>query len=206
MGRKKINVVPGSRFGRWTIIAEKSDSGSKRMIDCRCDCGTERAVWLHSLRFGASRSCGCLQREVVRARNTTHGEAHTRTYESWKNMRRRCLDKRNVAYKHYGGRGITVCARWARYENFLADMGPMPEKAVIDRIDNDKGYHPQNCRWVSWLQSGRNKRNHRYLTARGETLPLWRWVELSGLTSATIIKRLTRGWTEEDAVTRPSMR
>ena len=200
---KRVTVVRGSRFGRWTVLSETDNDGIRRMICCRCDCGAERTVWLHGLRFGTSKSCGCLQREVVTVRNTTHGKSGTRTYQAWKNMRQRCTNTQRPDYRYYGGQGITVCKRWSLYKNFLMDMGPVPIGKVIDRIDNNKGYKPGNCRWVSWLESGRNKKRQTYITAGGKRLPLWQWSKLSGLTSATIVKRLKRGWSEENAVMVP---
>jgi hypothetical protein len=105
--------------------------------------------------------------------------------------------------KHYADRGITVCARWGVYENFLADMGrrPSPEHS-LDRIDNDRGYEPGNCRWATDVEQNRNTRGNHLVTFRGETLPIAAWAERLGMLHATLTYRL-RTWSVERAFTEP---
>ena len=131
---------------------------------------------------------------------------HIREYESFRAMHRRC-DPASGRSKHWGDRGITVCDRWRTFENFLADMGPRPEGMTLDRIDNNGNYEPSNCRWATWRQQHRNRRNNRSLTAHGETMLVCEWAELLGVRASLLMQRIYKfGWSEEDAVTIPFRR
>jgi hypothetical protein len=116
-------------------------------------------------------------------------------------MIHRCRNPNSPIYHHYGGRGITVDPKWDTFMGFLEDMGKAPDELTLDRIDNDKGYSKENCRWVTMAVQANNKRNNRYLTSNGETLSLSQWARKLGVCTETIRKRLNRGWTVESAVT-----
>jgi hypothetical protein len=148
---KKIVDLTGKRFARWIVVAldpkrQRHGHGVFACWFCLCDCGTERTVTGSSLRRGVSKSCGCLRREMTIARNnklkTKHGMCGTRAYHSWQAMLQRCFYPKNKWYSRYGGRGITVCARWLTFTNFLADMGEPPDGMSIDRINN-ANQHPR---------------------------------------------------------------
>lgn len=111
-----------------------------------------------NLRSGDSKSCGCIKREVTSARSIKHGYAKTRTWVSWQEMKRRCDKPEAPGYQHYGGRGIGVCDRWREFANFVADMGERPDGTSLDRVDVNGDYTPDNCRWATTSQQGRNKR------------------------------------------------
>lgn len=143
------------------------------------------------------------------SKNLTHGHSlrngkPSPEYVSWQHMRSRCEDKSHVHYKNYGGRGIAVCARWAIFENFLADMAERPSpNHSIDRRDCDKGYSPNNCYWATKKEQSRNRRNNHKITFRDETLCLTEWAERTGLKLITLSKRIQAGWTPERALTTP---
>jgi hypothetical protein len=161
------SLKTGERVGRLTVIeiAKLTDQG--RFYRCACDCGGEIIVRGASLVRGNTRSCGCLRSEKTgeRARvlNRTHGHTiggkTTPTFNSWASMRDRCGRPAAPAYPNYGGRGITVCDRWATsFENFLADMGERPEGTTLDRIDPLGNYEPGNCCWSTPTEQARNRR------------------------------------------------
>ena len=125
-------------------------------------------------------------------------------YEMWRCMKRRCSDPSFRGYQYYGGRGITVCDRWKKsFLTFVADMGPKPPGHTIERIDNEKGYGPDNCKWATPRENCRNKRNNVRLTANGKTQVMAAWVDESGLPTSTIAQRVSRGWSAQKAVTAP---
>lgn len=115
-------------------------------------------------------------------------------------MRQRCNYPKHSHYNNYGGKGIIVCERWESFANFYADMGPKPHGASLDRIDNDKGYCPENCRWATRKQQNRNTRANRMVTINQMTLCVVEWAELVGEKAYTIYHRLRRGWPEIEAV------
>ena len=177
MARYKQALASGERYGRYVVLGEAPPTtktlttGKIALIPCvlaRCDCGTERSVPETWLRCGYTQSCGCGQRDAVRASGearATHG--HTRKgsrttpeNRTWLAMRRRCVDPTVHNYSRYGGRGITVCDRWLGkdgFVRFLADMGPRPEGRTLDRADPDGNYEPSNCRWSTPAEQAANK-------------------------------------------------
>lgn len=127
----------------------------------------------------------------------------SRTYRSWEAMKRRCDNPKDHHYKNYGGRGIRYDVRWLLFENFLEDMGDKPEGMTLDRIDTNRGYCKENCKWSDKSTQSRNKRNNRVLTFNGKSYCLWEWAELIGMNPSTLRSRLNRGWTVSKALTTP---
>ena len=151
---KKINLI-GMKFGRLTVIKEAGrDKWGKVTWNCRCDCGIVKIVAGYFLRRGDTNSCGCWNKEV----HLTHGMSGTKTYESWQNMVARCTNPNNKDFKNYGGRGITICKRWLKFENFFADMGNSPKGLTIERKNNNLGYSKENCCWDTRYKQSQNRR------------------------------------------------
>ncbi len=122
----------------------------------------------------------------------THRMKWTREYETWCSMKRRCQSDTTKNWSDYGGRGITICDRWKMFENFFFDMGEKPEGMTLDRVDNNKGYSPENCRWASRTEQANNRRSNRWITYNGETLTLKQWAEKLGLNYRVIWARLVK--------------
>lgn len=217
--RKTLLVIPvGTRYGRLVTTALPVAASIQRrrfsVVDCRCDCGTERAFRTKQLRSGMTRSCGCLHREVSAERvgklrlghGHSRGRRETPTLKTWHSMMSRCNSATAKSFSDYGGRGIRVCDRWQSFENFLADMGERPNGTTIDRIDVNGNYEPSNCRWASWKQQQRNRRTSRLATAFGKTMCVAAWAEETGVAARTIYARLARPhrWTTERALTEPA--
>lgn len=199
----------GKQFNRLTVVAfdgfRQKPSGKRRVQWlCRCECGNTTSVAAPNLKSGNSKSCGCHNLEVARSR-ATHRSGKSSEYKSWNGLKDRCLNPKSRVFHRYGGRGITVCERWQNsFENFIADMGPKPTaKHSIDRIDNEKGYFPENCKWSNQTEQTRNTRRNRLLTLNGATRCMTEWSEITGLGIGTIWKRKKLGWSDARALTEP---
>ena len=200
---KRNFVSIGDRFGRLLVVGRK-DGGRRVLWICRCDCGGEACSLGQNLRAGKTTSCGCRQREVAGNLTKTHGASSGREFSSWMSMRQRCTKQTCKQWKHYGGRGISICARWSSFENFLADMGPRPPGTTLDRVNNDGNYEPGNCRWATHTEQQRNRRNTLMVTAYGETKPLIAWCTERALVYRTVHNRIfTRGIAPEVAFDGP---
>lgn len=158
---------------------------------CVCSCGSYKITNSKSLVRGKTASCGCMRK--------THGLTATPLHKVWASMRERCNNPKAKSYRYYGARGIKVCKRWDSFEHFMADMGPRPKGASVERKDNDLGYSPDNCRWATDYEQAQNTSRTRKLTAGGRTMTISNWCRELGGTSALIHGRLKRGWTEEAA-------
>lgn len=203
----------GKKYGRLLVLSQADTVNKHVRWNCRCDCGTLVTVRGESLRDGTSKSCGCLQRDMVRARGVaggTHGEKRagkcSPEYKTWTGIIGRCENRNARKWKDYGGRGIKVCSRWRNsFAAFLADMGRKSfPGASIDRINNDGDYEPGNCRWADRTTQCNNRRSSRRLTLDGKTMTVAQWGEaLPSIGRLNIAARLHRGWSPERALTEP---
>ena len=195
--------LTNQRFGRLIAIS-RFCGGDKSKWLCLCDCGKEKVVRSSRLKSGTTKSCGCFRREHSSKSNSTHGLSKTSTYRAWSSMKQRCLNPNVEQYPNYGGRGITLCDRWMLFTNFIEDMGLSPSPAhSIDRIDNNIGYSPENCRWATLIEQANNKRSNRRITVSGETKTVREWSRHLGISNDVIYERLRIGWSEIRAVTEP---
>jgi len=201
--------LTGKRFGRWTVVSRAPDiisMGGHRSTAwlCKCQCGNQKVVRAQSLTRGSSCSCGCLHQELRHEITKTHGGTKTRLYHIWASMRQRCTNPNNHAFKDYGGRGIYVCADWQRFDTFRAWAlaNGYRDDLSIDRIDNNKGYEPENCRWASNSEQSNNQRSNVLITFRGVTKTRSQWAHDLGINPTVLRDRLDRyGWTVERALT-----
>lgn len=176
--------LTGRTFARLTVLRRAGRIGDKATWVVRCECGNAKVVRGEGLRDGSTKSCGCWRLEVfsragkkTAAANsrkgaakaalsrTHHGHAtdarRSSTYNTWQAMRQRCSNPKNIKFHLYGGRGVTVCARWSVFEHFLADMGERPTGRTLDRINPFGNYEPNNCRWATPKEQANNTRRHR---------------------------------------------
>ncbi len=199
-----VKEMAGKVFERWTVLGQAvtSKSGAAQWL-CRCDCGNESIIPGWNLRKGLSRSCGCLNAEVARRSHTTHSMSHKQEYKIYHGMLKRCLNKNSSDFSNYGGRGINVCDRWLEsFENFYEDMGGRPSSDYsLDRIENDGGYSPDNCKWSTRSEQQNNKRTNRILTLGNITDTLANWSRIVHISEATLWARIKAGWSDERALT-----
>jgi hypothetical protein len=205
-GRPK-NDITGLRYGALTVLREDGRFSDNVIAWlCLCECGTQKRMRADTLRRGGAYSCGCLgkvhQREVV----TIHGRHTEPVYRAWQAMIARCSNPNHRNYRNYGGRGIRVCERWRDFMAFYADMGDPPRGMSLDRIDNDGGYEPSNCRWATRVDQGRNRRTNRLLTYGGKTQCVAAWSEETGISSDTLYTRLAHRWSVQRTLTTPVQR
>lgn len=216
---RKANLLD-QRFGRLEVIDEAgtvtSPGGTKRLAwQCRCDCGNVVVVRGNDLVNGQQRSCGCLRDEMTGDRSRTHGHTAngktSKEFHAWCGAKKRCYDKSEKSYVHYGGRGIRMCKRWREsFENFFADMGPCPKdrsllrqrnKYSLDRYPNPNGnYEPGNCRWATQIEQCNNWRHNRIMTIRGQRMTVAQAARKFGLRSYLVYSRLYAGWADEAAI------
>lgn len=162
----KLNLA-GKKINRLLIIKEVGkDQRGGILWECICDCENKVIVRSDSISNGHAKSCGCIQKEKAKngciKRLTTHGQANTPEYNVWSHLKSRCLNKSDRAYKNYGGRGIKVCSRWLKFENFIKDIGNRPNKSLtVERINNDGNYEPSNCKWATRTEQALNTRRNK---------------------------------------------
>ena len=213
MVRHSYNV--GDKHNKLTLV--KRVNGPQWL--CKCDCGDVKTYDVGNVRRGNTSQCKACANKSRSIKHTTHGMGGngmrgnaTPEYGVRRGMINRCTNPNDSRYKHYGDRGIKVCSRWLEsFENFYADMGPRPDdhpiygKYKIDRIDNDGGYGPDNCKWNVGPDEWRNRRDVIVLMIDGVTKSLQEWAIDSPLNIATIRRRLHAGVSAKEAVFAPAL-
>lgn len=197
-------IQPGEVFERLTVIGQADPKLTKKgyriyRVSCRCSCGNEVVVYESKLRYGSTRSCGCLQVESslknlpdTSTHGRTRGKRRTRAYACWMSMRQRCTNPNTHGFQWYGGRGIKVCERWLKFENFLEDMGEPPLGLSLDRINSDGDYEPANCRWADWPTQESNRRDNRRVVIKGVNFTIAQVSRHLGIDGTTIGNRAKR--------------
>jgi hypothetical protein len=179
---KKLDIKEyiGKKFNRLTILKEMEPTqyskGMMRNVLCKCDCGNQKVIDLNSVKRNKSMSCGCLNKEIASKNSKTHGLAMLSTgvrhpdYDIWIKMKSRCFNKNDKSYKHYGKRGISVCYSWtSSFKTFINDLGWRPSKEYsLERIDYNKNYCPENCKWILKSEQSKNSRRVNKITYQGK--------------------------------------
>lgn len=214
-----MNIAPGLTIGRWFVVSGPYREVRKTakcsnyfdVFECRCSCGTVRRVRKHKL-LRNSRSCGCFRLQQFKAAVTKHGQTRpghrTRLYRIWSGMIERCTNPKHKQFGNYGGRGVTVCDQWRSFAAFgdWAAANGYSDNLQIDRRDNSRNYHPDNCAWVSQSANARNKRSNYNVSAYGETRCATDWAldPRCSVSPATIKHRIEKlGLTPEAAIANP---
>lgn len=197
---KSIDIT-GQKFNRLTAIKYSHKQHPRNHYWLyKCDCGEEKIIRKNHVSSNKTLSCGCYSQDRKDNMKLT---AVTRTpiYHIWENIKYRCNSSKNSAYKDYGGRGIRICERWMKFENFLEDMKERPSlEHSVDRIDNNGDYEPSNCRWATNKEQSRNTRKNRNFTIDGVTHCVTDWAKEKGLSNFLVFLRLRRGWSIEEAL------
>lgn len=195
---KKLIISENQRFNMLTVKEEVRRPNNHRAFICKCDCGKTREVLLMHLTRSLIISCGCYRRYI----HTKHNMHNSREYSTWENMIQRCKNPKAKKYYLYGGRGITVCDRWSKsFQNFYEDMGPRPEKTSLDRIDPNKGYYKDNCRWATDREQLANLRlfNNK-VGLEGEIKTVEQWILDLKINRETFKSRILRGLSFKEAL------
>ena len=203
----KFKDLSKQTFTRLTVISRaQNDKRGHARWDCQCICGNTLTVLGYSLTCGETKSCGCLKKESCIQRHTTHGMARSSEHNIWCAMIQRCINPNNKAFKNYGGRGITVCDEWRNnFLTFLKDMGNRPSKQYsIERINNNLGYSPNNCKWATKQEQTNNSRSNIKITLQEWTMNLSQWAQFVGLKHETLCCRIFKyGWPISKAIFQP---
>lgn len=199
----------GNRYTRLFVIERdynvKRESGT--YWKCLCDCGNVVSVSGHNLKKGLTKSCGCLHKEIVAIKNSTHRSCKTKEYRAWRAMITRCYNPNHRAYSWYGGKGIKVHTRWkGSFENFLSDLGHAPTtKHTLDRIDSTKDYEPGNCRWATMNEQQNNRCSNLRFNFRGRAVTPAELAREFNFPYQTILNRLNSGMDAETAISKKHM-
>jgi len=205
---RKIQGTPayvGEKHNRFTCIEINVGftKFNRTLHLFKCNCGNLRIASISNVRSGNYKSCGCLKIDKTVERSYKHGYSNTRTYRIWTGMRQRCFNLKDTGYADYGKRGITICERWNDFTNFFEDMGLCPPGLSIERIDNNSGYSPENCKWAAKDEQMGNRRNSITLQLFGISGSIKQWAAALDIKTGIIVDRLRYGWSVEDTLCTP---
>lgn len=201
---KKMNDLTNRVFERLTVLRPVGLTKSRSVIwECLCSCGKIKNVPSYPLISGATKSCGCYSKDMFASRKPKNNLSKTTEYYIWSTMKQRCYNVNNHKYSDYGARGISVCDRWigkSGFKNFLEDMGERPFLHTLDRIENDKDYSKENCRWATPKEQGANKRNNIWIEYNGERKIAAEWGRLYNINPRSLIKNINRNIPFKDVI------
>ena len=196
---KMIDMTDQTFNGCKVIKREGSDKDRKATWLCQCFCGKSFITTGKSIRLGFTKSCGCHKKNIIMnagMNNKTHGMTKTRLYRIWRGIKKRCRYEKDASYKYYGSKGIDVCDEWFdSFDNFKdwALSNGYNDSLTIDRIDNSKGYYPENCKWSTYKEQARNRSNNVKMNFRNESLTKSEVAEKLGISRNLLQYRLNKG-------------
>lgn len=207
-------IRPGDKFGRLTVLSLKREEGWDRTkAECQCECGNTTVLDFTHLRSGNTKSCGCYRKEKTSEAFKDHGKSRTNVYKRWSSMKNRVLNKNSTDFRYYGGRGIKLCDEWLDFQKFYdwAINNGYQEDLTIDRIDVNKDYSPDNCRWVDRKEQANNRRPrhstiNEAIEAFGQSKTIDEWISDPAIVNKDkyfIMYRIRHGWSPEEAMMTP---
>lgn len=196
-------IEVGKKYGMLLCLGKDTSKDSRYYI-FRCDCGNVKSIIYYNVQRGVTTSCGCRLSKMLKngEMHKIHGGRGTRLYKIWKSMRERCNNPNSNRRSVYFDRGISICSEWndfSAFRNWALNNG-YSDSLTIDRINNDKGYSPENCRWSTVKEQANNRTNNRIIEYKGIKHTLSEWADFVGISSATIWARLNRGWNVEESL------
>lgn len=210
----KKNII-GQKFNRLVALKFSYMKKYRPFWLFKCECGIIKILRMDFVISGYTKSCGCLWKERIKKANTTHGHTikgvSTRFYYIWRSMKKRIFCQKDISFLKYGGRGIRICKRWLKFENFRDDMYESylahvkefgEKQTTIDRINNNGNYKLSNCKWATYKEQCRNRSNNHYLTKNGKTMILKDWAEKLEISETCILNRISRGMTMAEVLTK----
>ena len=203
--KMKYNLL-NKRFGRLDVI---NYAGNGKW-ECLCDCGNHIIVYGYDLRNEKVKSCGCYKKDYIANKNVTHGLSNTRLFNIYYDMLSRCYDTNIQQYEFYGKRGILICNEWTDKEKGFINFynwsikNGYKDDLTIDRVNVNGDYEPNNCRWATMKEQSNNRRSNHNIELNGITKTISEWSEIYKINDHTVRDRLKRGWTEEDAIRKPT--
>lgn len=203
----RFDDLTGRRFGKLVALSRLTGVGARNVYWlCQCDCGNTKAIAASSIRstFPKKKGCGCEQGMTLHGHCPQDQARKHPLYGIWQAMIHRCRNPKSKFYDRYGGRGISVCERWRSFPAFLSDMGEKPSAShSLDRIDNNGNYEPGNCHWATKTEQQNNMSSNKWVKIDGKSMTMAQCCRSYGIKHTTVIGRLQRGWSTEDAFKKP---